>query len=96
MKLYYCKKCNYSCSRKQAAVKHLNSIKHKVGYNNRNLRVKCDFCRCGFPYKSQLEIHKKSDKHKKNVELSKIDLSKIYNIIIIDHGIPKKISNGQL
>lgn len=92
--LYICKKCSFKSDRKCSAIAHLKSEKHNVGYEIDVVRARCKVCCKDFKYPSLLRNHKKTNKHKKNVELSKIDLTKIYNIIIIDNGIPKsKTSN---
>lgn len=85
MKLYHCEKCNYKCNLKQSAQKHLKSKKHINGYKMDEVNFRCEVCIKEFKYKSHLRTHKKSMKHKRNMEYQrgKIDFSLFCEIIII-------------
>ena len=69
--IYYCKKCNFTCSKKSNYVKHLNTAKHKMEtMETKKCRKNAllNACECGKKYSSRSGLwkHRKKCKFIKN------------------------------
>ena len=61
--LFFCKKCNFKCSKNSNFLKHLSTRKHEMLTSNLQKNAETEFsCICGSNYKHRQSLHK----HQKN------------------------------
>ena len=68
---FYCKKCDYKCSKKSDYEKHLSTRKHEILTNTSEMTTKVAeyICQCGKQYKHRQSLNT----HKKNCNYKEVD-----------------------